>query len=125
MKKSILEIYALAVCFVTVVCAAVAVGIGVYNIIEIAAPEFTLWSYEHNRHQSNEAFFRDAEGEGQGLSEEAKTKRRLDSYAIAVGAERRNGVQSLVMVSIVFVIDAFVFGGHWILARRVREPPTA
>lgn len=35
MKKTLLEIYALAVCFVTVVCFAVALGIGVYGVIQI------------------------------------------------------------------------------------------
>ncbi len=121
MKRTVLEIYGLAVCFVTVVCAAVSLGIGIYDIIEIVAPEFTLSSYEHGPHQSNEAFFRGAEKEAQGLSEGERTKRRLSSYAMAVRGERRKGVQNLVIVSIILVIDAIVFMLHWRLARRARE----
>ena len=58
MKKSILEIYALAVCFVALVCFVIALGIGVYDLIQIANPVFTINAYEYNRHQSNEAFRR-------------------------------------------------------------------
>ena len=56
MKKSILEIYALAVCFVALLCFVIALGIGVYDLIQITNPEFTLNAYEYERHQSNEAF---------------------------------------------------------------------
>ena len=58
MKKSILEMYALAVCFVALVCFVIALGIGVYDLIQIANPVFTINAYEYNRHQSNEAFRR-------------------------------------------------------------------
>ena len=58
MKKSILEIYALAVCFVALVCFVIALGIGVYDLIQIANPVFTINAYEYDRHQSNEAFRR-------------------------------------------------------------------
>ena len=57
-KKSLLEIYALAVCFVTVVCFVIALGIGLYDLVELAYPEFSLSSYEYERHQSDEAFMR-------------------------------------------------------------------
>ena len=58
MKKSILEIYALAVCFVALACFVIALGIGVYDLIQIANPVFTINAYEYDRHQSNEAFRR-------------------------------------------------------------------
>ncbi len=124
MKKRILEIYSLAVCFVTVICAVVTIGIGTYDLLEISNPEFTLPAYQYERHQSNEAFFRsDCEKEKgtKHLSAEEKTKQRLASYEVALKAERRDAVQSLIKVFIVLVINAVVFFGHWHLARRVRE----
>ena len=51
--------YALAVCFVTLVCFTIALGIGLYDIIQIVNPEFTITGYEFKRYQSNEAFIRD------------------------------------------------------------------
>ncbi len=47
MKKSILEIYALAVCFAAIVCSAIALGFAIYNVIEIMNPEFTMSAHEY------------------------------------------------------------------------------
>lgn len=119
-KRGILEIYALAICFVTVVCAAIAAGIGIYDVVEIANPEFALSSYQYERHQSNEAFFHnDCEKKTSAdLTTEEKTKRRLESYQLVVKAEQRNATQSLIKAFIVLLIDAGVFFTHWKLARR-------
>lgn len=120
MKRNIVGIYALAVCFVAVVCAVVAAGIGAYDLVEIAAPKFTLESHLHERHQSNEAFRRGDcdKSAGAGPSEEEQTRRRLASYATAIESERRDAVQSLVKVVIVLVLNGLLFLAHWKLARR-------
>jgi hypothetical protein len=57
MKKSILEIYALAVCFFTVACFVVASGIALYNLIQVVNPEFSLDSQQYNQHQTNDIFW--------------------------------------------------------------------
>ena len=57
MKRGLVEVYAMAVCFVTLVCFVIALGIGIYDLIQIVNPEFTTSSYTHDRHQSNEARF--------------------------------------------------------------------
>jgi len=122
MKKSILEIYALAVCFVTVVCAVVALGIGIYDIVEMSNPEFTLAAYQFERHQTNEAFFsRECDEQISDQTEEQKTQQRLASYDRALKTESRNAVQSLVKIVIVLVIDICVFLIHWRIARYGRE----
>ncbi len=135
MKKSILEIYALSVCFVTLVCFVIALGIGIYDLIQITNPEFTLNPYEYERHQSNEAFGRSPRIEMRGVapgvapgvpigptkpSEEELTKQREESYQAAIRSERRSGIQSLTIVGIVMVIDLCVFGVHWLLSKRTR-----
>ncbi len=131
MKKSILEIYALAVCFVALVCFVIVLGIGVYDLIQITSPEFTINVYEYERHQSNEAF-RGSPGRGlRGIApgipiepterpEEEVTQQREESYQAALRSERRRGVQSLIQIGIILVIDVLVFLPHWLLARRRR-----
>lgn len=128
MKKTILEIYALAVCFATIVCFVVALGIALYDVIEISNPEFTLISHEYNRHQSNAAFWNSyqcgydkKDKEMQRPSDEELTRQRLDSYQQAVKSERRDAFQSLTRSSIILVIDIFIFLVHWRVARRARE----
>jgi len=131
MKKSILEIYALAVCFVALVCFLIALGIGVYDLIQISSPEFTINVYEYERHQSNEAFRgspgRALRGIAPGIPiepterpEAEVTQQREESYQAALRSERRRGMQSLIQIVIILVIDVLVFLPHWLLARRRR-----
>lgn len=128
MKKSILEIYAFAVCFSTIVCFVVALGVGVYDVVQIVNPEFTLNSREYSRHQSNDAFWdshRDRwesrEKERPRPPEHELTKQREESYQQALRSEKRDASQSLVKVAIVMLIDGLVFMIHWRVARRARE----
>lgn len=129
MKKTILEIYALAVCFATIVCFVVALGVAIYDVVQIANPEFTMNSYEYNRHQSNDAFLMNysrgypgqEKEKQQRPPEEELTKQRLESYQQAIKSEQRNAVQSLTTSSIILVIDVIFFLVHWQMARRARE----
>lgn len=47
MKTTIIETYALAVCFVFLVCMVIALGIGIYDVVEIINPESTISSCEN------------------------------------------------------------------------------
>ena len=120
MKKSILEIYALSVCFVTLLCFVIALGIGIHDLIQIGNPEFTMNPYEYERHQSNQAFAPAVSTEPSESSVEELTEQREKSYQGALRSERRRGLQSLTIVGIVMVIDFLVFGVHWLLAKRTR-----
>jgi len=131
MKKSILEIYALAVCFVALLCFVIVLGIGMYDLIQITNPEFTLNAYEYERYQSNEAFSgspgRALRGIAPGIPiepaqrpEEEVTQQREKSYQAALRSERRAGMQSLIQIMIILVIDVLVFVPHWFLVRRRR-----
>lgn len=127
MKKSILEIYALAVCFATVVCFVIALGVSIYDAIRIANPEFTINSYEYNRHQSNDAYWKSAyrcsidDKKEQRPSDEELTKQRLASYQRVTKSELRYAFQSLAQNMIALVMAIVLFLVHWRLARRARE----
>jgi len=126
MKKTILEIYALAVCFATIVCFAIVLIIGTYDLIRITNPEFTLGSCEHNQHQSNDAFWEskhryDPEGkEKKRPPEETLTKQRLESYRKVIESEKREAFQSLTLILIILIVDIVIFWVHWRIARRAR-----
>jgi hypothetical protein len=131
MKKTILEIYALAVCFVTVVCFVVALGIAAYGVVGIVKPDFTVSSWVYTQHQSNDAFWSGPGGSrvrsgGEDKSKERPnepdlTKLREASYERALASERRDNFQSVTKSSIVILIDLLVFIIHWLLARRERQ----
>ena len=131
MKKSILEIYALAVCFATIVCFVVTLGIALFDVIQIAQPEFTLSSHEFNRHQSNDAFwnscgqYESKEKDKKRPAEDELTKRRMESYRQALQSEKRDAFQGITKAIIILLIDTVFFVVHWRIARRAREAHTA
>ena len=46
MKETIIEKYALTVCFVFLICMVIALGIGIYDIVEIVSLESTIHTCE-------------------------------------------------------------------------------
>ncbi len=128
MKKTILEIYALAVCFLTVICFVVCLGIAGYSIVQISKPEFTMNSYQYDRYQSNDAFWMDCMGPHCSVGEKTRVrpseaeldKKRTQAFAQAITSEQRGGGQTLVKTLIVMLVDALAFGIHWLIARRAR-----
>lgn len=146
MKKTILEIYALAVCFAAIVCATIALGIALWDVVQITAPEFTVNSYTFERYQDNDSFRSSdcaedpareaakaaaaatgtatataANSNGKcGYSDAELSAKREQEWAKQLNGERRQGFQSLVRCLIVILLDLLVFSAHWILARRAR-----
>ncbi len=129
MKKTILEIYALAVCFVTVICFAVCLGVAGYSLIEIGKPDFTMRSYEYNQYQTNNQFWKDCgrtycsdeEKKRPRPSEEELTNKRKEAFDRALASEQRDGAQTLVKTLIVILIDIITFVVHWVVARKARS----
>lgn len=132
MKRTLLEIYALAVCFVTVVCLVICLGIAAYAGLGVAQPEFTVASWEYTRHQSNDAYWSSPKGfvAPGGPSEAAKarpaeavlTQEREMSWERVVAAEKRSSLQSLVKALIVVLIDLLVLAVHARLVQRAGKP---
>ena len=125
--KSKLEIYALSVCFAAVVCLVISAGIAGYAIFKVGTPELTMRSYDYNRHQSNESFWKD---NNESCSDEKKvivkpsadaiTKQRLESFALEFKAERRDGLQSLIHSLIFILIGSITLLIHWKIAQKTR-----
>ncbi len=125
MKKTLLEIYALAVCFVTLVCFAITLGVGLYDLIAISYPEFTLSSHAFERYQSDEAFIRNWPKDKPVPSGRELKKLRQEGYRVAILSEQRNGQQGLTKSLIIILINIVVFLPHWHLAKRAREAATS
>lgn len=128
MRKSLVEIYALAVCFFTVACFVVVLGMTAWNVVELSAPEFTISSNTYEAHLTDEKYRdslirRHRYGAEKYAPPEADllTKKREESWKSEIRGEQRRALQSLVKNIIILVIDIFVFMVHWIIARRSRE----
>lgn len=130
MKKSLLELYGLAVCFFTVACFVIVLGIAAWNLISIVAPGFTLGAHEWEKHQTDQNFrdslladhrygpdkdtYRPPEGE-------ALTTERERSYAMSIRSHAREALQSLIQNCIILGIDIVLFLIHWGIAARARQ----
>lgn len=132
MRKPSLEWYTLAICFVSVLAMIVTVCIGIYSVVRVAAPEFTMSPSQFAQFQSNDAFWdvclQDrlcSDVDEERPAEKALTKLRQEWYERAASVEQRSGAQWLVKCLIAALIAVIVFVIHWILGRRVRAVKAA
>ena len=123
-KRTLLEFYAFAVCFINVLIGSIAFGIIIYAMTSIVSPELTLPSWEHSKYQSNDEFIAtrpDTESFSdklKNMSEQEITEAREVAYGIALKGEQREGLQDIVRYSIVLLIQIILFMVHWKLAKR-------
>ena len=122
-KRTLLELYAFAVCFINVLIGSIAFGIIIYAMISIVVPELTLLGWT-SRYQSNDEFIAtrpDTESFSDKLKNMSKqeiTEAREAAYRIALKGEQREGMQDIVRYSIVLLIQVILFIAHWKLAKR-------
>lgn len=130
MNTRILELYALAVCFVMLASMTIAASVLLWNLMGFATPDFTLDSYNYQCNQADEAYldcfqvhFNALESEGLpgGLEGAELTQKRERAYAVLLSTEQRSSAQSAVICLIIFVLCWLVFAFHWRLARKSRE----
>ena len=96
-----IQVYALVVCFAALLCFVITLGIAVYDIVQIAAPEFTYTPPMY-------------------ISDELSTPGTTE-YENGVQNERKAAARSLVQTSIILLIDLGVYASHWKIANRAPQ----
>ena len=124
MKREIVkQIYAYAVCAIALGCGMIFLCVGIYGIVKIVAPEFTVPQWEWKKVATFQSFKTDwetVEGAPKLADEELKM-RWQDKREIAIMSEKRDGGQNLTYMLICFVVVIPIFIIHWRLARKLRE----
>lgn len=120
LMKTNIEIYALAVCFVSVLCLVVLFGAAGYSTFQILTPEMTMSSYKYDKYQNNDTFWNGRSG---GCSKDAKstekpaddvlTRQRLDAFDMELKSERRDGFQSLTRCFLIPIASKVIYC-HWV-----------
>lgn len=141
------RIYALAVCFASILCIAISTGIGLYDMVQITFPKLTMDSYHYQNLQSNEAYRQSHLYPGrmpiypvminQGgsgisraasisnpndedpLSDEEVTQRRQQQITIAIDNVRHDALRSLMQILIVLLVSIPLFIVHWRFAQKL------
>ena len=126
MKKTILEVYGLAVCFVTLTCFVITLSMAIYESVQFANPEFALDRYRYERFQTN-ASYREwpgaqlTEAQRASMGEEELTKYREQEYARLLKAEQHEAAQGMASKLITLCVGAVVFFVHWGMAKKARQ----
>jgi hypothetical protein len=113
--RSWIQIYALAVCFATLMCLVVTLGLGMYNVVRIVSPAFT--TQDSMLCRSDEHFLL-YHPDKKGLAAAERAALRESDRQVAFEVERRSAQQRLAFIAILLVIDTVVYAIHWRIARR-------
>ena len=130
MKKTVFEIYSSLVCFVTVICCSVWLGMGLYSLVGVSKPEITLdkWSYEMYQIDQNPYPLLSEEpfilGPPETIeikkpepfvpkSNKQMAKERLANYQLVLNSEILKNKQTLLKSFIAVIICLPLFFIHW------------
>lgn len=109
-----------------------------WGIVRVSAPGFTVSNHVYELHQSDSSYERmqgrfarsaslarqDGSMVPPAISEPENTLTRQESWELALRAERREGLRSMVRNAIILFIDLLVFAVHWRIARGARADTT-
>lgn len=130
------RIYALAVCFSAILCIAISTGIGLYDVVQLTIPEFTISSHQKQRSPMDRMMVAPYPGEMiQGdvvtkppktlpMTEEEIEQRHTERVANLIDGVRHDAKVSLVRILIVLLVSIPLFLVHWRFARRLDELET-
>jgi len=139
-----IRIYALAVCFVSIICVAITSGFASYNLITLIAPAVTIDPGRLQSYSSNEVFVRSPGGyfmrggpvpsfignEGiatsrqqqdpfADMSEDEITALRLAQRQADIDSHRSRARLSILRQGIIILISSILFFVHWRLAKSI------
>ena len=120
MKQNVLEIYALAGCFTSMIFLLVFGATCLYQCLQIIAPSVTVGDYAYQRSMSDEQFLQ-SWPQGRPVPEPSTIARlRRESLEHALRSERYDGRKSFLQSMMFMIAAGLVFGLHWRVARRER-----
>lgn len=144
-----MKIYALSVCFASLICCAITTGFFLFNIVKIVAPEATIDPNTMRYYTSSEAFrnspfysvranprpfamgmgpvdvilppaqLRSSPTDTPELSEGEIDKLRLQRRDAVISGHTFRARQGIILQTIIMLISLVLFAGHWKLAKKL------
>jgi hypothetical protein len=124
MKKTILEVYALAVCLFAVIVITITSSILIYNIVGVLSPKLTMSGYKYEKYQNNENFKSKngiSKDDAKSLSEDEITSKRETAYVQEIRAEKRGNFQTILNSAIYLLVSSVILLIHWKISKQSRE----
>jgi hypothetical protein len=121
MDMKAIQIYALAVCFSSLMCFVVALGIAAYDVVEIGAPKTT--SSQLAWYSTTERYLHYFPDKKSLPADKLEAARQME-YSLILDSAQQLAIQSLLFAGMILVIDAVVFAIHWQLAKEISRQPS-
>ena len=119
-KRNVLDVYAFAACFASLLFLVVSVATCLNEFLRIVAPSVTVSGYEHWRSMSDEQFLQMWPHDRPAPEPSTVARLRTEAWESALSSEQHNGLQSFLQSLMYIVAAGFVFWRHWRLAQRER-----
>jgi hypothetical protein len=120
MKKNLAEVYALAVCFASLIVLLVSAAMTSYELVRIAFPRATVRDHVYERTRSNELYLR-SWPQNQPVPSPSEVERlRQELWDHTLQTERHDGLRSFLQQVMYALAAAVAFALHWRLWRRER-----
>ena len=152
MSNGYLKIYALAVCFASLMCGAITIGVFLFNIVKVVAPEATIDPNTISYYSSNEAFRNSPFSSARArplpyaiasggviapralimndqtntpeLSEEQIENLRVKQLNAMLSNHKFRARQGIIQQAIIILISLVLFIAHWKLAKKLTHKPS-
>ena len=133
MPRTVLQIYAAVVCFASVACLALAIGIAAYSLVAMLNPSFTVDPMNMPMYEPSPFMIPPASMDGSHivgsnstpatpqLSADELATRRVAALESAIKNELATAKQSLLRWTITALISGILFAMHWRILRIENE----
>jgi hypothetical protein len=107
----LIQKYALSISFLTLLCMVITLGVALFDIVQIAAPQLTNVPEPYTITTTSANI---NEGEAPAISMETDSK----VHEREIQFERQSATKSLIQALIILLIDVGLFIPHWKLSNR-------
>ena len=129
-QNYLLELYCLAICFISVICFAITAMVITRSAIGIVTPETTIDAYTYRQYQSNDNYWEFFKNRQSGISDKATlirppenilTERRTTQWQLEIINEKRSNWQTLITCALILGINLFVFLIHFFIRKKANS----
>jgi hypothetical protein len=129
MKKTVLEIYAMLVCFVSLTFLTGFLCSGIYNTVKLVVPEVTFGANNFRSYADNNSFCDMLGGNGcytdekriKKIPDADITKMREEKRVFEIAMQKHEAMDVLIWCFIFMPISTIFFFIHWGIARKARQ----
>lgn len=124
MKRSILEIYALLVCLISILVAMVSIHALIFNTVKYVNPMLSIGEWEIGRLTNDHLYkisYLKRECKKENISDEELKELRISEYETKILINKTIAKKEMVESFIYVILSIALFISHWIIAKKQRS----